>query len=76
MALFFASINLRIGITSISPLLETIRQDLNMSNFSVSFLTSIPVLCMGVFALLTGKVNKKYGAEKAILACLILIGVA
>ncbi|MBH0345706.1 MFS transporter [Bacillus pacificus] len=76
LALFFASINLRIGITSISPLLETIRQDLNMSNFSVSFLTSIPVLCMGVFALLTGKVNKKYGAEKAILACLILIGVA
>lgn len=76
LALFLASINLRIGITSVSPLLETIRRDLNMSSFSVSFLTSIPVLCMGVFALLTGKVNKKYGAEKAILASLILIGVA
>ena len=33
----FISINLRIGITSVSPLLETIRQDLNISNFSVSF---------------------------------------
>ncbi|WP_375141035.1 CynX/NimT family MFS transporter [Bacillus sp. NP247] len=76
LALFFVSINLRIGITSISPLLETIRQDLNISNFSVSFLTAIPVFCMGTFALLTGKVIKKYGAEKAIMACLILIGLA
>ncbi|ARC29550.1 MULTISPECIES: CynX/NimT family MFS transporter [Bacillus] len=76
LALFFTSINLRIGITSISPLLETIRQDLNISNFSVSFLTAIPVFCMGTFALLTGKVIKKYGAEKAIMACLILIGFA
>ncbi|MBK5486580.1 MFS transporter [Bacillus sp. TH17] len=76
LALFFVSINLRIGITSISPLLETIRQDLNISNFSVSFLTAIPVFCMGTFALLTGKVIKKYGAEKSIMACLILIGFA
>ncbi|MCQ6528860.1 MFS transporter [Bacillus mycoides] len=76
LALFFVSINLRIGITSISPLLETIRQDLNISNFSVSFLTAIPVFCMGTFALMTGKVIKKYGAEKAIMACLILIGFA
>ncbi|EOO14846.1 hypothetical protein IG9_04014 [Bacillus cereus HuA2-9] len=76
LALFFVSINLRIGITSISPLLETIRQDLNISNFSVSFLTAIPVFCMGTFALLTGKVIKKFGAEKAIMACLILIGFA
>ncbi|PFJ96648.1 MFS transporter [Bacillus cereus] len=76
LALFFVSINLRIGITSVSPLLETIRQDLNISNFSVSFLTAIPVFCMGTFALLTGKVIKNYGAEKAIMACLILIGFA
>lgn len=76
LALFFVSINLRIGITSVSPLLETIRQDLNISNFSVSFLTAIPVFCMGTFALMTGKVIKKYGAEKAIMACLILIGFA
>ncbi|ENB9403137.1 MULTISPECIES: CynX/NimT family MFS transporter [Bacillus] len=76
LALFFVSINLRIGITSISPVLETIRQDLNISNFSVSFLTAIPVFCMGTFALLTGKVIKKYGAEKSIMACLILIGLA
>ncbi|PFA50851.1 MFS transporter [Bacillus anthracis] len=76
LALFFVSINLRIGITSVSPLLETIRQDLNISNFSVSFLTAIPVFCMGTFALLTGKVIKKYGAEKSIMACLTLIGLA
>ncbi|SDX18756.1 MFS transporter, CP family, cyanate transporter [Marininema mesophilum] len=76
LAIFLAAINLRMGITSISPLLETIRKDLNMSNFTVSFLTSIPVLCMGVFALLTGKVYKRWGTEKAIVVCLLLIGAA
>ncbi|MGD6891432.1 CynX/NimT family MFS transporter [Bacillus mobilis] len=76
LALFFVSINLRIGITSVSPVLETIRQDLHISNFSVSFLTAIPVFCMGTFALLTGKLIRKYGAEKSIMACLILIGLA
>ncbi|WP_368936951.1 CynX/NimT family MFS transporter [Bacillus sp. SH8-8] len=76
LALFIVSINLRIGITSISPLLETIRQELDMSNFIVSFLTAIPVLCMGIFALLTGKVSKRWGTEKAIVGCLILIGIA
>ncbi|EOO27000.1 hypothetical protein IIU_05961 [Bacillus cereus VD133] len=76
LALFFAAINLRIGITSISPLLETIRADLDMSNFTVSFVTAIPVLCMGVFALLTGKVSKRWEPEKVITTCLILIGVA
>ncbi|OUA57219.1 MFS transporter [Bacillus thuringiensis] len=76
LALFIVSINLRIGITSISPLLETIRKELDMSNFIVSFLTSIPVLCMGVFALLTGKVSMRWETEKAIAGCLILIGIA
>ncbi len=47
-----------------------------MSNFIVSFLTAIPVLCMGIFALLTGKVSKRWGTEKAIVGCLILIGIA
>lgn len=73
-AFFVVSLNLRIGITSVSPVLETIRQDLHLSNFIVSFLPSIPVLCMGIFALFTGYVTKKWGTEKAIAGCLLLIG--
>ncbi|MDR4174370.1 MFS transporter, partial [Bacillus nitratireducens] len=76
LALFFDSINLRIGITTISPLLETIRQDLSISTFSVSFLTALPVFFMGTFDLLTGKAIQTYGADKAIMTCLILIGFA
>ncbi|MFT8321906.1 MAG: MFS transporter [Bacillus sp. (in: firmicutes)] len=75
-AFFAVSLNLRIGITSISPVLETIRHDLQLSNFTVSFLTSIPVLCMGVFALFTGYVTRKWGTEKAIAGCILLIGTA
>ncbi|PKG22315.1 MFS transporter [Niallia nealsonii] len=73
-SLFAVSLNLRIGITSISPVLETIRHDLHLSNFIVSFLPSIPVLCMGIFAFFTGYATEKWGAEKAIAGCLLLIG--
>ena len=58
----FVSINLRIGITSVSPLLETIRQDLNISNFPLVF-NSYSCFCMGTFALLTGKVIKNTGQK-------------
>ncbi|MBY0074558.1 MFS transporter [Priestia aryabhattai] len=75
-ALFLVSINLRIGITSVSPVLETIRNQLGLSNVTVSFLTSIPVLCMGLFALFTGKLEGLWGAEEVISFCLVVIGIA
>ncbi|CAK6481048.1 hypothetical protein ACPOM7_18505 [Peribacillus castrilensis] len=50
LAFFLVAANLRPAIASVSPLLETIRYDLGMSSFAVSFLTTIPVLCMGIFA--------------------------
>ncbi|MED4059706.1 CynX/NimT family MFS transporter [Priestia megaterium] len=75
-ALFLVSINLRIGITSISPVLEVVRHQLGMSNFTVSFLTAIPVLCMGLFALFTGNLERRWGAEKVISLCLVIIGAA
>ncbi len=75
-ALFLVSINLRIGITSVSPVLETIRNQLGLSNVTVSFLTAIPVLCMGLFALFTGKLEGLWGVEKVISFCLVMIGAA
>ncbi|WP_213809941.1 hypothetical protein [Jeotgalicoccus sp. WY2] len=44
------SLNLRLGITSVGPLMDTIRTSLSLSNAQASLLTTVPVLCMGIFA--------------------------
>ncbi|MEV2910834.1 MFS transporter [Paenibacillus larvae] len=75
-AIFLASLNLRPVITSVSPLLGTIRQSLNMSATSASLLTSLPVLCMGFFAPVAVKLANRWSIERAIAYSLILIGVA
>ncbi|TXK71922.1 CynX/NimT family MFS transporter [Paenibacillus sp. N3.4] len=73
-ALILASLNLRPSITSIPPLLGTIQAELDISGSIASLLTSLPVLCMGIFAMLAVKLNRRWGTEKAILLALILIG--
>lgn len=73
-AIFFISINLRPGITSIGPILDVIRTDLNLSNAQVTLLTSIPVISMGLFASLSPVFNRRIGVKKSIALMLIVIG--
>lgn len=74
-AMFIASLNLRPAINSIAPLLDNIRADLGMSGAVASLLTSIPVLCMGLFSPIAVKAGGKWGIEKIIGAALIIIAV-
>ena len=74
-ALFIASLNLRPSINSIAPLLETIRTSLGMNASVASLLTSIPVLCMGLFAPLAVKFSGKWGIERVLGWSLLVIGV-
>lgn len=74
-ALFLASLNLRPVINSVSPILHSIREDLGMSAFVASLLTSIPVLCMGLFSPLSVKLGHRYGLERMISVSLIIIGI-
>jgi MFS transporter, CP family, cyanate transporter len=74
-ALFIASLNLRPAITTIAPLLGNIKAELGMSAAVASLLTSIPVLCMGIFPLIAVKVSGKWGIERIIGLSLLVIGV-
>ncbi|QYR21845.1 MFS transporter [Paenibacillus sp. sptzw28] len=76
LALFIASLNLRPAITSVSPLLGAIRDGLGMSGASASLLTSIPVLCMGLFAPGAVKLSNRWGIERTIACAMLLIGAA
>lgn len=70
------SLNLRLGITSIGPLMDTIRTSLSLSNAEASLLTTVPVLCMGVFASLATVLNKKYGSKFTLILMLSVLGIA
>lgn len=74
-ALFVATLNLRPAINSISPLLDTIRGDLGMSAALASLLTSIPVLCMGIFSPFAVKASGRWGIEQIIGYSLIVVGI-
>ncbi|MEK4055271.1 MFS transporter [Paenibacillus sp. FSL F4-0087] len=74
LALILASLNLRPPITSISPLMSTLQSDLGISGITASLLTTLPVLCMGIFAPFSVKLSRRWGNEGAIVLALILIG--
>lgn len=75
-ALVLVALNMRVAITSVSPVLEAIRHDLNSSRSVVGLLTTIPVLCMGLFAPFASTLGARYGVERMVSAALILVGVA
>jgi MFS transporter, CP family, cyanate transporter len=73
--LFLAGLALRPQIVGVGPLIPEIEDDLDVSHAVAGLLTTIPVLCMGMFALPAPRVSRRYGARLAIAACLGLIGV-
>ncbi|MGN7415772.1 MFS transporter [Paenibacillus sp. SAF-068] len=75
LALILASLNLRPPITSISPLMSIIQNDLGLSGMTASLLTTLPVLCMGIFAPFSVRLSRRWGNEGAIVLALILIAI-
>ena len=59
---------LRIPILSVSPLLDTITQDLNLSAAQAGWLSTIPVLCFGTIALAAPHLTRRWGMDAILLA--------
>ncbi|WP_139999221.1 MFS transporter [Paenibacillus paridis] len=76
LVLCLAALNLRPTITSVAPLLETIQSTLGMSGFTISLLTTLPVLCMGIFAPFATKMRDRVGLERSIFIALVLVTAA
>jgi MFS transporter, CP family, cyanate transporter len=72
--LFLAGLALRPPIVGIGPLIPAIQDDLDVTHAVAGLLGTIPVLCMGVFALPAPRLTRRYGSRLAIAACLALIG--
>jgi CP family cyanate transporter-like MFS transporter len=72
--LFLAGLALRPQIVGIGPLIPEIQDDLGVPHAVAGLLNTIPLLCMGLFALPAPRISSRYGTRLAIAACLAMIG--
>lgn len=75
-AMFLAALALRPDVIGVGPILEPMREDLGAPRAVIGLLPTVPVLCMGVFAPLAGRLAARVGPRRVILAGLALIAVA
>lgn len=69
LALFVVTVGLRPQLIGLGPLLPRIQQDLAASHALVGLLTTIPVLCMGIFAPLGPSIAARFGPRRSLAAC-------
>lgn len=75
-ALFVAAANLRPAIAAVSPLVDRIRTDLDLSATGVSLLTTVPTLAMGLCAPLAASIGRRWGLQRGVLLGLLIVAVA
>jgi CP family cyanate transporter-like MFS transporter len=73
LALFLAALALRLQLVGAGPLIPEIGRDLGVSFAVAGLLTTIPVACMGLFALPAARLAGRFGPRHAIAACLAVI---
>lgn len=73
---FLAASSLRVTLTSLGPVMSDIAADLELSSAVVSFLVTIPIVCMGIFALAAAPLSNRFGLERAITGSLFLIAIS
>jgi CP family cyanate transporter-like MFS transporter len=72
-AIFLAALNLRAALASVPPLVHTIQDDLGLSSAAAGLLTTVPVLCMGVFAPVSQRLAHRVGREATVAVALALL---
>ena len=75
-ALLLAAVALRPQLVGAGPLIPDIQDDLGTSHSVAGLLSTIPVLCMGLFAPLAGLVAHRWSLRTAMAGCLLAIAIA
>jgi CP family cyanate transporter-like MFS transporter len=71
--LFLATLAMRPQLLAIGPLLPLIRDDLGLSAAVAGLLTTIPVLCMGLFAPIGPRLAAAIGPRSTFALCLLAV---
>ena len=77
-AILLVALNLRPAIASVPPLSDTISSDLSLSATALGMLTTLPVLCMGIFAPVGAVAVRRFGTERVLATSVafIVVGTA
>lgn len=74
-SLVLIAFNLRPALASLAPVLPEVMRDRALSPTGASLLTTLPVLCLGLFAPLAPLLARRFGTERAILGLLFVLAV-
>lgn len=73
LGLVLVALNLRPALSSMAPLLGQVSHDLGLSGSTAGLLTTLPVLCLGLFAPLAPLLSRRFGAERVVLGILLVL---
>lgn len=72
-AMIMVALNLRPAIVAVSPLLNSIRAATGLSSAVSGLLTTLPLLCFGLFAPFAPRIARRVGMEASLLGVLLLL---
>lgn len=67
------AVNLRPAVVAVSPLTSRIRAGTGLSTAGVSLLTTLPLLCFGLFALVAPRLGRRVGLERALAVAITML---
>ncbi|HLR08854.1 MAG TPA: MFS transporter [Bacillota bacterium] len=73
LGIVFVAFNLRPAITSVGPVIGSIRDDVGLSNWSAGILTSLPLIAFSFMSPLVPKLGHRYTNERALVLGLVLL---
>ncbi|OLF56012.1 CynX/NimT family MFS transporter [Pseudomonas chlororaphis] len=73
LGLILVALNLRPALSSMAPMLSEVSRSLGLSASQAGLLTTLPVLCLGLFAPLAPVLARRFGAERVVLGILLTL---
>ncbi len=73
LGLVLVALNLRPALSSMAPLLSEVSASLGLSAARAGLLTTLPVLCLGLFAPMAPILARRFGAERVVLGILLTL---
>ncbi|MDB6144728.1 MAG: transporter [Pseudomonas sp.] len=73
LGLVLVALNLRPALSSMAPMLSEVSGTLGLSAAKAGLLTTLPVLCLGLFAPLAPILARRFGSERVVLGILLTL---
>jgi len=67
------AVNLRPAVVAVSPLTSRIRSGTGLSTAGIGLLTTLPLVCFGLFALVAPRLGRRVGLERALAVAITML---